>query len=67
MPERTPKVGDESVQLHRIADLVDVHLRKAEEVTVQATQALKHTHEEIIEKRQAVQQEKESIQEKFEK
>ena len=28
MPEGTPEAGDESVQLHRIADLVEVHLRK---------------------------------------
>jgi hypothetical protein len=67
MPEGTPEAGDESVQLHRIADLVEVRLRKEEEVTVQATQALKHAHEEIIEQRQAAQQEKEAIQEKFDK
>jgi hypothetical protein len=67
MPEGTPEAGDESVQLRRIVDLVEVHLRKVEEVTVQATQALKHTHEEIIEQRQAAQQEKEAIQEKFDK
>ena len=67
MPEGTPKVGDESVQLHRIVDLVKVHLQKAEEVTTQATQSLKHAHEEIIEQRQAAQQEKEAIQENFDK
>jgi hypothetical protein len=65
MPEGTPEAGDESVQLRRIVDLVEVRLRKAEEVTTQATQALKHAHEEIIEQRQAAQQEKEAIQEKF--
>jgi hypothetical protein len=53
MLEGTTEVGDESVQLHRIADLVEVRLRKAEEVTVQDTQDLKHTHEEIIEQCQA--------------
>jgi hypothetical protein len=67
MPEGTPEAGDESVQLCRIFDLIEVHLRKAEEVTVQDNQALKHTHEEIIEQCQATQQEKEVIQEKFDK
>jgi hypothetical protein len=67
MPEGTTEAGDESVQLRRIADLVEVRLRKAEEVTAQATQALKHAHEEIIEQRQAAQQEKEAIQEKYDK
>ena len=33
MPEGTPKAGGESVQLCRIADLVEVHLRKAQEET----------------------------------
>ena len=28
MPKGTPETGDESVQLRRIADLVEVHLRK---------------------------------------
>ena len=67
MPEGTPKTRDESVQFRRIADLVEVRLWKAEEVTTQATQALKHAHEEIIEQCQASQQEKEAIQEKFDK
>ena len=56
MPEGTLEVGDKSVQLRRIVDLVEVHLRKEEEVIAQATQALKHAHEEIIEQCQAVQQ-----------
>jgi hypothetical protein len=51
MPEGTLEVGDKSVQLRRIVDLVKVRLWKEEEVTTQATQALKHTHEEIIEQR----------------
>jgi chromosome segregation ATPase len=67
MPEGTTEAGDESVQLRRIADIVEVRLRKAEEVTAQATQALKQAQEEIIEQRRAAQQEKEAIQEKFDK
>jgi hypothetical protein len=67
MPEGTPEVGDNSVQLRRISDLVEVCHWKAEEVTVQATQALKNAQEEIIEHRQAAQQEKDAIQEKFDK
>jgi hypothetical protein len=62
MPEGTPEAGDESVQIHRIANLVEVRLRKAEEVTMQATQALKNAHKEIIEQRQDAQQENEAIQ-----
>jgi hypothetical protein len=37
----TREVGDESVQLRMIANIVEVFLQKAEEVTTQATQALK--------------------------
>jgi hypothetical protein len=49
LPEGTTEAGDEPVQLHRIADTVEVRLRKAEEATTQATQALKQAQEEIIE------------------
>jgi hypothetical protein len=63
LPEGTTKAGDELVQLHRIADTVEVHLQKEEEATTKATQALK----KIIEKHQAAQQEKEAIQAKFDK
>jgi hypothetical protein len=67
MLEGTPKAGDELVQLRRIVDLVKVRLQKEEEVKTQATQALKHAHKEIIEQHQAAQQEKKTIQEKFDK
>jgi hypothetical protein len=66
LPEGTTKEGDEPVQLHKIADTVEVHLRKAQEETTQATQALKKAQEEIIEQRRAAQQEKDAIQAKFE-
>jgi hypothetical protein len=67
MLEGTTEAGDELVQLHGISDLVEVCLRKEEEVTTQAIQALKYAHKEIIEKLQATQQEKEAIQEKYDK
>jgi hypothetical protein len=40
MPGGTTEVGDESIQLCRIVDIVKVRLQKVEEVTVQTTQAL---------------------------
>jgi hypothetical protein len=36
----TPELGDEPAQLHRIVDTVEAHLRRAQEETTQATQAL---------------------------
>jgi hypothetical protein len=48
IPEGTIEAGDESVHLCGIANIVKVHLRKAEEVTTQATHALKKAQEEII-------------------
>jgi hypothetical protein len=67
MLEGTTEAGDESVQICRIADIVEVHLRKVEEVTTQDTQALNQEQKEIIYQRRAAQQEKEAIQEKFDK
>ena len=46
-------MGDESVQLRKIADIVKVCLQHAQEEKVQATQALKKSHEEIIEQHQS--------------
>jgi VIT1/CCC1 family predicted Fe2+/Mn2+ transporter len=66
LPEGTTEVGDESVQLRKIVDTVEVCLRHAQEEKAQATQALKKAQEEIIEQRQAAQQEKNALQEKFE-
>jgi D-alanyl-D-alanine dipeptidase len=65
LPEGTTKEGDETVQLRKIADTVEVRLRRAQEEKAQATQALKKAQEEIIEQRQAVQQEKNALQEKL--
>jgi hypothetical protein len=66
LPEGIAEEGDESVQLHKIVDIVEVRLRRAQEEKAQATQALKKAQEEIIEQRQAAQQEKNSLQAKFE-
>jgi hypothetical protein len=51
--ERTIEEGDESVQLHKIVNIVEVHLRNTEEATTQVTQALQKSQEEIIDKRRA--------------
>jgi hypothetical protein len=40
LPSETPTIGDEPTQLHRIADTVEARLRRAQEETTQATQAL---------------------------
>jgi hypothetical protein len=59
-------VGDESVQLCKIADIVEVCFRHDQEEKAQATHTLKKAQKEIIEQRQAAQQEKNALQEKFE-
>jgi hypothetical protein len=41
LPEGTTEVGDESVQLHKIVDTVEVLLRYSQDKKVQAIQALK--------------------------
>jgi ElaB/YqjD/DUF883 family membrane-anchored ribosome-binding protein len=54
-PEGTTKEGNESIQLHKIANTVEVRLRKAQEETMQATQALKKAQEEVLKQCRAVQ------------
>jgi hypothetical protein len=54
-------MGDESAQLRKIADTVEVHLPNSQEEKAQATQALRKAQEEIIEKHQATQKEKNSL------
>jgi hypothetical protein len=66
LPEGTTEVGEELVQLCKIVDTVEVCLRHAQEEKEQVTQALKKVQEEIIEQRQATQQEKDALQAKFE-
>jgi hypothetical protein len=47
----TPEIGDEPAQLHQIADTVEAHLRRAQEETTQATQALAQAQEDLLEQR----------------
>jgi hypothetical protein len=51
----TVEPGDEPTQLHRIADMVEAHLRRAQEDTVQATQALTQVQGVLVEQRSAVE------------
>jgi hypothetical protein len=51
----TIEEGDESVHLCNIFDIVEVHLQRAQEEKVQATQALKKAQEEIIKQLQVAQ------------
>jgi hypothetical protein len=64
-PLGTPELGDEPAQLHRIADTVEAHLRRAQEETTQATQALAQAQEDLLEKRSTAEREKLSLQVKF--
>jgi hypothetical protein len=47
----TPEPGDEPAQLHRIVDTVEAHLRRAQEETTQATQALTQVQGVLMEQR----------------
>jgi hypothetical protein len=58
-------LGDEPAQLHRLADTVEAHLRRAQEETEQATQALKQVQGVLVEQRRAAEQENISLQAKF--
>jgi hypothetical protein len=65
-PSEAPELGDEPTQLHRLADATEAHLRRAQEETEQATEALKQVKKVVIEKHRVAQQEKVSLQTKFE-
>jgi hypothetical protein len=65
-PSEAPELGDEPAQLRRLADATEAHLRRAQEETEQATEALKQVQKVVIEKRRVAQQEKASLQTKFE-
>jgi hypothetical protein len=43
------KLGHELTQLHRLADTVEAHLRRAQEETMQATQALTQVQGVLVE------------------
>jgi hypothetical protein len=59
-------LGDEPAQLHRLADAVEARLRRAQEETEQATQALKQVQGIIVEQHRVAEQEKVALQAKFE-
>jgi hypothetical protein len=59
-------LGDEPAQLRRLVDAVEAHLQRTQEETAQATQALKQVRGIIIEQQRVVEQEKVSLQAKFE-
>jgi hypothetical protein len=66
LPEGTKEEGNEPVQLCQIANMVEVCLQKVWEEIAHATQALNKKQKGIIEQHQAAQQEKDTLQEKFE-
>jgi predicted RNA-binding protein len=65
LPLGTPELGDEPTQLHRLADTVEARLRRAQEETEQATQALMQVQGVLVEQRRAAEQENISLQAKF--
>jgi hypothetical protein len=65
LPSGELELGDEPAQLHRVADVVEAHLRRAQEEAEQATQALKQVQGVLIEQRRVAEQEKISLQTKF--
>jgi hypothetical protein len=65
LPLGTPELGDEPAQLHRIVDTVEAHLRRAQEETTQATQALTQVQGVLVEKRSTAEWEKLALQAKF--
>jgi hypothetical protein len=66
LPSGEPELGDEPAQLHRLADAVEARLRRAQEETEQATQALKQVQGVLVEQCRVAEQEKVSLQAKFE-
>jgi hypothetical protein len=66
LPSGEPELGDEPAQLRRLADAVEARLRRAQEETEQATQALKQVQGIIVEQHRVAEQEKVSLQAKFE-
>jgi uncharacterized protein YabN with tetrapyrrole methylase and pyrophosphatase domain len=58
-------LGDEPTQLHRLADIVEARLRRAQEQIEQATQALKKVQGILVEQCNAAEHEKISLQVNF--
>jgi outer membrane protein OmpA-like peptidoglycan-associated protein len=60
-----PELGDEPTQLHCLADTVEARLRRAQEETEQATQALAQVQGVLVEQCSAAERENLSLQVKF--
>jgi aminoglycoside phosphotransferase (APT) family kinase protein len=65
LPLGTPELGDEPTQLHQIADTVEAHLRRAQEETTQATQALEQVQKYLEDHKSTAEKEKITLQEKW--
>jgi hypothetical protein len=65
LPLETPELGDEPAQLHRITDTVEAHLRRAQEETTQATQALAQVQGDLVEQRSTAERENLALQAKW--
>jgi hypothetical protein len=61
----TLEPGDEPAQLHQIADTVEARLRRAQEETTQATQALTQVQGVLMEQRNTSERENIALQEKW--
>jgi hypothetical protein len=59
-------LGYDPTQIHRIVDATEAHLLPTQEETEQATEALKQVQKVVIEKHRVAQQDKVSLQTKFE-
>jgi hypothetical protein len=66
-PSEEPELGYEPTQIHKIADATKAHLRHTQEEKEQAIVALKQAQEEVIEKHQVAQQEKDDLQTYYDK
>jgi hypothetical protein len=55
------ELGDEPIQLRRLADATEAHLQRVQEENEKATEALKKEKEKELEKRRVAQKEKDEI------
>jgi hypothetical protein len=65
LPSKTPELGDELDQLHRIVDTVESRLRRAQEETMQDTQDLTQVQGVLEQQCSTAEREKLFIQVKF--
>jgi hypothetical protein len=60
------ELGDEQAQLRQLVDAIEAHLHRIQEAIAQDTQDLKQVEGIIVEQRRVAEQEKVSLQAKFE-